>query len=464
MQKLYNLILFLCLALSSMGQTHSSADRLFTDGNYTSAQDQYGKLLRSYPTNALYLYRYARCAQELGDHDTAIEYFQKAGDRYMLKYFYLGEIYMERWDTEQAILCYQTYIKSQQQPNERFPHIYAQIARAEKLQRYLRRVEQLSFIDSTLLPIDQLLTHCTLSPEAGQLRWKDTTLGFNYTNQRDEHRIWASRVDSSTMLLSSRQLIDHWTTPDTMPITVNFTTQQLSPYLLVDGVTLYFAAKDTNGLGGLDIYVTRYNTVSELYTTPENLGMPYNSPANEYFLILDEGQNIGYLATDRRAPQGYAYLYSFVIPEQKQYLRGLPNDSLVSHAQLRTLIIADTTSLPSPTLIDTTETTSIVDKQIIEQNIHFILNDSTIYTTLQDFHSTEAQSRFLQWQTCHTQWQKTQVELSALRVEFSESNADRQKELTPVILQLEKNQSQLSTQCYQLLYEVRSLEFRALLD
>jgi tetratricopeptide (TPR) repeat protein len=81
MQKLYNLILFLCLALSSMGQTHSSADRLFTDGNYTSAQDQYGKLLRSYPTNALYLYRYARCAQELGDHDTAIEYFQKAGDR-----------------------------------------------------------------------------------------------------------------------------------------------------------------------------------------------------------------------------------------------------------------------------------------------------------------------------------------------------------------------------------------------
>lgn len=463
MQKFYILILSFFLVLPTIGQTHSSADRLFTDGDYTTAQEQYGKLLRSYPTNALYLYRYARCAQELGDYNTAIEYFQKAGDRYMLKYFYLGEIYMERWDTEQAILSYQTYINSQQQSNERFPHIYAQIARAEKLQRYLRRVEQLCFLDSILLPIDQLLTHCTLSSEVGQLRWKNPSVGFNYTNQRDEHRIWATHIDSCIVLLSSRQLIDHWTKPDTLPATINFTQQQSSPYLLSDGVTLYFAAKDTNGLGGLDIYVTRYNTVTELYTTPENIGMPYNSPANEYFLILDEGQNIGYLATDRRAPEGYSYLYSFIIPEQKQYLRGLPNDSLVSHAQLRTLVMTDTTPLPLATFIDTTETKEIADEQL-EQCIYFILNDSTIYTSLLNFHSTEAKTRYLQWQTYYTQWQNTQQELSALRLEYSNVEVDRQKELTPVILQMETNQSQLRNQCDQLLFEVRSLEFRAIVD
>ena len=71
------------------------------------------------------------------------------------------------------------------------------------------------------------------------------------------------------------------------------------PYMLSDGVTLYFASKDTNGLGGYDIYVTRYNTHTNTYTTPENLGFPYNSSANDYLMVIDELQQVGYFATDR---------------------------------------------------------------------------------------------------------------------------------------------------------------------
>ena len=86
-----------------MGQTHSSADRLFQEGDYAKAQSEYGALLKSYPRNALYLYRYARCAQELGDLTTALRYFELSGDRYDLKHFYVGEIYLQLWRTEESI-------------------------------------------------------------------------------------------------------------------------------------------------------------------------------------------------------------------------------------------------------------------------------------------------------------------------------------------------------------------------
>ena len=76
--------------MALLGNTPSSADSQFKAGNYLEAQKIYKALLKNYPSNALYLYRYARCAQELGDDTTAIQYFHKAGDRYTLQHLYMG--------------------------------------------------------------------------------------------------------------------------------------------------------------------------------------------------------------------------------------------------------------------------------------------------------------------------------------------------------------------------------------
>ena len=49
---------------------------------------------------------------------------------------------------------------------------------------------------------------------------------------------------------------------------------------MADGVTIYYAS-DGEGLGGYDIFVTRYNTNTDTYLVPENVGMPFNSPYND---------------------------------------------------------------------------------------------------------------------------------------------------------------------------------------
>ena len=453
MRKIYSLILFLACALLAMAQTHSSADKLFQAGDYTTAQEQYGKLLKSYPREALYLYRYARCAQELGDFPTALQYFDKAGERYMLKYFYLGEIYLQQWYAEAAIEAYNKYLSSLTEPNEREPYIAQQIARAEKLKRYLRRVERVAVIDSVLVPLNSsLITNSlSLSPEAGHLQY-DSLGGIEFTNQRGDHRLWSQLVDSSQILLSSHRLLDAWTTPDTLPATINFTACQISPYLLNDGVTLYFAAQDTNGLGGLDIYISRYNTATELYTSPENLGFPYNSPANEYMYIVDENQGVGYLATDRFAPQGYVHIYSLAIPEQKQYCRGMAPDSLAAYAQLRAFYKAERLDYaPS-------EPSELSEPSVSHDAIYFVINDSVIYTSVDDFLSQEAKSLFIEWEQFSSQLAALGIQLSTLRIQYAEADEKGRSQLAPQILQLEQQITDLKERCFSLPLTIRRLE------
>lgn len=58
------------------------------------------------------------------------------------------------------------------------------------------------------------------------------------------------------------------------------------------------------------------------------------------------------------------------------------------------------------------------------------------------------------------QYLSEQQKLKQLRLQYAEADAATQKELTPAILQLENNQSQLSKRCQILLTEIRLEEIK----
>ena len=456
MRKLYLLIVFFCCASILLAQKNLSADKLYQMGEWELAFEKYGKLLITYPTYGPYLYRYARCADELGDHATAIQYYDLAGDKYMDKYFYLGEIYYDQWNTELAIEAYSTYLPTLKEDTARILYVQQKLDYAEKLQRYLGRVERLLVLDSIMVPKELMLEQCLLSAEAGKLTY-DTIAGISYTNQRGDFRLWSERKDSNLVLCSSHRLLDTWTVPEQLPERVNFSSSQISPYLLGDGVTLYFAAQDSNGLGGYDLYVTRYNTVTEQYTEPDNIGMPYNSPANEYMLVLDEGKRVGYLATDRSAPEGYVHVFSFVLPKHKQYWRGLHNDTLVAYAQLRKLEMVDVQKYATGDVVSPVATIS--GKQ--STSINFVMSDLVVYTSVDDFRSPEAKLKFEELKTLQQQIAAERDKLSALRVRYMQGDEITQKELAPLILQLEANEQPMQQSYQALVNEIRKIEMSA---
>ena len=453
MRKLCIFILLLLASIPLSAQNEAKANDLFQSADYSGAMKEYGLLLKRYPSSALFAYRYARCAQELGDYTTAIQYFKKSGNRYDLKHFNLGEIYLTLCYPEEAIASYEAYLATQPSDSERIPYVRTQIHKAEKLQRYLRRVEKVNIIDSVETTIDSILTYCPLSAEVGSMTYTPDS-NIIYTNQRADRRLWATIHDSLSVIVSSHSLMGQWSHPDTLPQEVNIAEKQAYPYVLSDGVTIYFAACDSNGLGGYDIYVTRYNTYTDSYTTPENLGMPFNSTANDYLMLIDEHNNIGYFATDRFSPKGKVRIYSFIPAGQKSYWRGLSQDSLVAYAQLR--YTWSTERMPSNN--NTTSSSNRIATEDTEKKIFFVLNDSVVYTSVNDFQNPNALKKYQEWEELQKQITNNTKRLEQLRHQYSEADPMGQKKLTPTILRLEQLQSQYSIQSNDLINKSRELE------
>ena len=113
MRKFFVILLCAFMGISYLSaQSAKKAEMLFTqEKDYYAAKQEYQLLLKTSPNNTLYLYRYARCAQETGDLHTAATYCEKAGDRYPLKHFYLAEVYMDLWYPELATQSYQKFLE-----------------------------------------------------------------------------------------------------------------------------------------------------------------------------------------------------------------------------------------------------------------------------------------------------------------------------------------------------------------
>lgn len=72
---------------------------------------------------------------------------------------------------------------------------------------------------------------------------------------------------------------DPWGEPVNLGPTVNSSEWDLTPFISVDGLTLYFNSSRPEGFGESDIWFTTRETVSDPWSTPVNFGPVINSPA-----------------------------------------------------------------------------------------------------------------------------------------------------------------------------------------
>lgn len=136
--------------------------------------------------------------------------------------------------------------------------------------------------------------------------------------------------------------------------------EERNPFLLSDGIKLIFASNRSDGLGGYDLYMSRYNAERNHFLEAIPLGMPYNSPANDYLLIYDEEQNRSYLVSDREASEGMIRLYileglprSISGKRQGEEIPEMPEEEARSWAMLAKRQATEPESLsPRPTVSD----------------------------------------------------------------------------------------------------------------
>jgi peptidoglycan-associated lipoprotein len=108
-------------------------------------------------------------------------------------------------------------------------------------------------------------------------------------------------------LYMSRNVSGQWTTPAILPINDSLAWDG-SPAFSRDGKTLYFASNRAGGAGGIDIYRTNMDA-SGRFSKPVNMGRDINTAGDEMFPYVAEGGKL-YFASDGHPGLGKLDLFS----------------------------------------------------------------------------------------------------------------------------------------------------------
>lgn len=210
--------------------------------------------------------------------------------------------------------------------------------------------QQIVFIDSTVIDKKHFLDAISLNPESGELSPYDEFIGsdessegFVYLNEMGNKCYFSNENEQGRLwLYTADKLGQEWAAPIPLTGIEEGITEANYPFVMADGITLYFAAKGPESIGGYDIFITRSDTENGNFFKPENLGMPFNSEANDYLFAVDEMANIGYFVSDRRQPAGKVCVYTFIPPTTRRTYNPetYTSEQLRSRSEIRR--IADT--------------------------------------------------------------------------------------------------------------------------
>lgn len=109
-----------------------------------------------------------------------------------------------------------------------------------------------------------------------------------------------------------------WTTPKNLGKNVNTSYDETAPYLAKDGRTIYFSSNSTASMGGYDIFKSTFDEDSLRFRPSENLGKPINSPGDDmYFRLSPDGLG-GYFCSNRKESFGGRDIFSALFKSQQR--------------------------------------------------------------------------------------------------------------------------------------------------
>ena len=466
-RKRYIACLFaLGLTSSMMAQNLEQAKKLFLEGEFEKAKPVFQSLVKKAPSNANYNYWYGACCYETGEKVEAQPYLEKSAARKVIDAFkYLGKLYYDMYRFEDAVDNYEQHIEWLEKKKRPTESAESELEIIKQGARMIKGVEDVAVIDSFVVDKNEFLKAYKVSRESGTLHQDNSIAGTIYQSEMGNKIIYGDQDPDGKMQLYSRiKLINNWSDPETLN-TLNEQGNVNYPYLMADGVTLYYASDGEGSLGGYDIFVTRYDSESSSYLRPDNIGMPFNSPANDYMYVIDEFNNLGWFASDRYQPEDKVCIYVFVPNETKvvyDYENTDPT-TLKEAASLRS--IRTTWKDTDKVRIAKQKLAALIyakDTEKKEGDFLFIIDDSTVYHTLNDFRSTPARAAYQQVMQKQKDYDMLSKNLEEKREQYAQSNRSQKKALAPGILDLEKRTEQLLKEIEKLTLNVRNEEIKKL--
>ena len=329
--------------------------------------------------------------------------------------------------------------------------------------------QQIIFFDSVVVEKNHFLSAIRLHPESGRLssfndffRVQGTPDGYVYLNEMG-NKCYFSDVsdDGGLRLFTSDKLGSEWSSPTPLKGISEGISEANYPFMMADGNTFYFAAKGEESIGGYDIFMTRYDAEDGRFFKPENIGMPFNSEANDYMYAIDETNNIGYFVTDRRQPEDKVCVYMFIPPTTRRNynVESLSDEQLRGYADISR--IADTWGNGKERKLALERLNSLQQETGRKENkpeMTFVINNQTTYTSVSQFRHPDSKGLYAELQEAKRQLEDTQVLLEKSRNYFAKASADDKQTFRPEILDAEKKLERLIADTKSLEKRIRNAE------
>lgn len=339
-----------------------------------------------------------------------------------------------------------------------------------RLEEMRQSTQKIMFIDSVVVDKGEILSVLNKTNDIGTI----ANLGKLFPGDGDAdsyvfvnemgNRCYFSKQESAQYELFSSDLIgNQWTNIQQVTGICDSTelTEKNYPFMMSDGITLYFAAQGDESIGGWDIFVTRYDSDDNTYLKAENIGMPFNSTANDYMYALDEVHNLGWFVSDRFQPTGKVCVYIFIPNEVREVYNVADTGEDKLRRLARATSIAETwhnASALQAARDRLAEARSHKQTQQRLKDFDFIINDRTTYSLIGDFKSPTARKLIIDWKIGLENWKKGNEQLQTLRDAYATGNDGQKKRMSTQILTMEKAQEALTTRLKEMEKTIRNEE------
>ncbi len=425
-------------------ETYSSkqAYEIFKNGDYKEAQEAYGYLLSKYDREPKYNYYYGICLiQNNQNISEAVRRLKFAAVKGVSRdaYYYLGRAYQLNYHFEEAISNYSRFLKYASSSDIRNEKAESYIAQCKVGLDYSTKVYNLNVLARDTVDKKDFINHYHPVKDVGQIMRNNDFFesgvdpdGILYLTERGDQVYFALVNEAGNRdLYKMEKLLDGWSESKALT-ELNSEWDDMYPYLLIDGQTLFFSSKRDGGMGGFDIYKTTYDSESKTFSEPVNMGIPFNSPKDDFLFVTDEFNGKGWFASNRETCDSTVIVYE--IEWNNRVVKNLVTDMNV---------VKEVASLPlsqaGADLAANKRRNGDAVQQQKKEEFRFIVADTLVYTNKDHFNSQEALAYFVESQKMSEQKDSLSDLMRGQRERYARTNSDEERnQLVNDILLLEK--------------------------
>jgi len=296
------------------------ADSLLDSKDYTKAISIYLELLDQFPRDPEIKYALGICyLYGTRDVEMALKYLKEASTAELstMVYFHLAEALRLLYQFNDAIDYYRRFVVNGGSPNIKLNEVEKLVTTCENgsfLTRYVynptvfdrKEANPNNFLNfySSLLPDGSFIPVPENLRTAIDKQMNYTSVMFYPKSIKPGDYLYYSSYGKSTAWgtdIFRIQLLDNgkWSKPENLGDIINSAMNEKYPFIMPDGVTLYFASQGHYGMGGYDIYKSVYNPKNKQWSTPENLGFPINSTYDDFLFLTGSNDTLACFTSNR---------------------------------------------------------------------------------------------------------------------------------------------------------------------